>query len=143
MKHWLLPGAVTGLIIVGGEALLNGVFLQQHWQLMTVKLSLPPPSDAIVGLAMAKLFVLGFVLIWLYELCSHKFGFGFKSAVTSGLIISLLIWGWALLGLLMGGYISKHIAIVTFLWGQVELPLAAVIGSKLYHHLQPRQQLAL
>ncbi len=135
MRKILLSGIVAGITIVIGEGILNGALLKEQWDLVNSQLSLQPPSDLIVTLALAKLFILGFVLMWLYELFIYKYGAGFKSAVASGLTIAFLIWGWVLAGMLMAGYINTQIGIITFFWGLIELPLAAVLGSKLYDRL--------
>lgn len=138
MKPFLLSGSLAGLVIVIGEALLNGVFLKSNWDLVNSQLGLVAPSSWVVSLAMTKLFILGFVLVWLYEIFSHKYGAGIKAAMYVGLTIGLLIWGWVLMGMWLAGYVDNTIAVATFFWGLVELPLATIVGAKAYSKMSPK-----
>jgi len=137
MKALLLSGSVAGLIIAIGEGVLNAVLLKSNWEVANAQLNLATPADWIVSLAMVKLFVLGFVLMWLYEVFTHKYGAGLKSALIAGFTIGLLIWGWVLAGMWLAGYINNTIAITTFIWGVIELPLAAIAGARIYDKMSP------
>lgn len=135
MKSIFISGAVAGLLLVIGEGLLNAVLLKQEWHQMNQQLGLGEPSHTIVTLVLIKLFVLGFVIMWLYDVISHKFGRTYKSALITGTFMGLLIWGWALAGLFMAGYVNNTIASITFIWGMVELPIITVVASKVFNKI--------
>ena len=130
LKSIIVSGSAAGLLLVIGEGILNAILLKQEWFEMNQQLSLSEPSQTIVALVLVKLFVLGFILMWLYEVMSHKYGRSNKAAIITGIFVGILIWGWVLAGLLMAGYVNNAIAIPTFIWGMVELPLVSLIGSK-------------
>lgn len=130
IKFWG-AGCITGMTLVIGEGILNGLILKEQWALMNASLGLVEPASWVLMLAVAKLFLLGFVAIWLYDIFTYKFGYGAKTACITGLFMGLLIWGWVLLGLLLAGYINLAIALPTFVWGLVELPLAVYLGALL------------
>lgn len=132
MKKFILAGSIIGIVIVIGEGILNGVLLKEQWASMSSSLGIDEPSNMILSLAMFKLFILGFVSIWLYEIFTHKFGPGIKASSYVGLFIAFLIWGWALAGLFMAGYINLSIALPTFIWGFIEIPIAVILGVTIY-----------
>jgi hypothetical protein len=134
MKGILKAGSVTGLVIIIGEGMLNGMLLKTEWALVNEQLNLSEPSDLILGLVMLKLFILGYVVVWLYDAISYKYGQGLKTALFAGAVIGLTIWGWVLAGMWMAGYVNNTIAVITFFWGMIELPLAAAVGYKLFSH---------
>lgn len=134
-KPILISGVIAGLLLVLGEGILNTLFLKQEWHEMNLKLGLEEPSQAILVLVLIKLFVLGFFIMWLYDVMCHKYGRTNKAALVAGIFIGLLIWGWVLAGLLMAGYVNNYIAIITFTWGMVELPLITVISSKVFNKI--------
>lgn len=135
LKPIFLSGIVAGFLLVLGEGILNAMFLRQEWHDLNQQLGLGEPSQIIVTLVLIKLLVLGFAIMWLYEVVSHKFGKSNKSALIAGFFIGLLIWGWVLAGLLMAGYVNNSIAIPTFFWGMVELPVITVISSKVFNKI--------
>lgn len=135
MKSKIIAGSIIGVLIIIGEGILNGAILKEQWDIVNAQLHLAPPSNLVISLALTKLFVLGFVLIWLYEIFKYKYGQGNTAALASGLTIGLLIWGWVLAGMWLAGYINNHIGIVTFFWGLVEIPAATIAGVKVYEKM--------
>ena len=123
-----IAGAITGLIIVLGEVVLNGLVLVDEWNTVNASLGLPLPSPLISTLVLLKLFALGFLIQWLYWAIQPRFGRGRKTALIAGGIVALIVWAWALSGLYMAGYVNPHIAWVTLVWGSIEVPMAAVLG---------------
>jgi hypothetical protein len=128
--NFLYAGALAGLVIVGGEALLNGWILLEAWSQSLTRLELPEPSPVLVLAGFAKLFLLGFVVVWLYDAFAVRHGEGIGAALRSAAVVAGLVWVWVMLGLLMAGYVSWKIAWVTMLWGIVELPLAAMLAAR-------------
>ena len=124
----LIAGTLAGLVIVVGEAILNAWLLASQWELANAALGLRAPTPFVAAAALGKLFLLGFVLVWLYLALREKYGRGVRTGAVSGLVIALLLWVWAMSGLLMAGYVTGTIALVTMVWGLIELPLAAVVA---------------
>lgn len=124
----LAAATTVGSLIVAGEALLNGALLADEWVRANAALGLTRPSLSISILALLKLFILGFFVVWLYLAIRPKFGPGPRTAAIAGAYVAVLIWIWVLLGLFMAGYVTVTIAWVTALWGLVEVPLASVLG---------------
>jgi hypothetical protein len=118
------------LVIVVGEGLLNGWILMEEWSRAIARLSLPAPTPILVLAGFAKLFVLGFVVVWLYDLFAMRHGEGWAAAVRSGAVVAGLVWVWVMLGMLMAGYVTWKIAWVTMIWGVVEIPAAAVLAAR-------------
>jgi len=135
MRRWFWSGTVAGLLLVAGEGILNGAFLKDTWLQMNQQLGLPVPSPLTTTLILLKLFALGFVLIWVYDVVSCRHGRTPKSALLAGLFMALLVWGWVLAGLLLAGYINNDIALPTFLWGLVELPVVTLIGANVFNRI--------
>ena len=125
----LVAGALGGLVIVVGEVVLNGWLLWPEWRNVREHLNLGNPNAALAAAGSLKLFLLGYVLVWLYLAFTPKFGSGHLTAVIAGLLVALLIWVWVMIGLLMAGYVTWTIAWLTMVWGLVELPTAAVVSA--------------
>lgn len=130
MTNFLVAGTIAGTAVVAGEVVLNGWLLLPEWQQSLERLSLPEPPPATVLAGFIKLFALGFVLVWLYDTLSLRYGVGTKAALLSGALVAGLVWIWVMLGMLLAGYVTWTIAWVTMVWGAVELPLAALLGAR-------------
>jgi hypothetical protein len=128
--NFLYAGALAGLVIVAGEALLNGWILLEAWSQSLTRLDLPQSSPVLVLAGFAKLFLLGYAVVWLYDVFSVRDGDGIGAALRSAAVVAGLVWVWVMLGLFMSGYVSWKIAWITMVWGIVELPLAAVLAAR-------------
>jgi hypothetical protein len=128
--NFLYAGALAGLVIVAGEALLNGWILLEAWSQSLTRLDLPAPSPVLVLAGFVKLFLLGYVVVWLYDTFAVRHGAGMGAALRSAAVVAGLVWVWVMLGLLMSGYVSWKIAWITMAWGIVELPLAAILAAR-------------
>ena len=80
----------------------------------------------------AILICYGLVLVWVYAAIRPRFGPGPKTAIIAGLVLWTLVW--ALLGASasLSGMITPSIAVISALWGVVELPIAAIAGAWVY-----------
>lgn len=128
MKY-IVSSCLSGMIIVLGESILNGIILVDEWYFMNEKLGLDEPAAYTLILAVLKLFLLGFIVMYLYELFAQRYGYSIRSGIYAGLFIGILIWAWALSGLLIAGYINLKIAIYTLPWGMVELASSGALGA--------------
>lgn len=134
-----LAASIIGLIIVVGEAVLNGVVLADEWTEMNTSLGIGPPTVTTSAAALLKLYALGFVVLWLYWTMRPRFGAGRKTALIAGGFVAFMIWVWALLGLWLGGYVNLAIAGPTLIWGLIEVPLAALAGVTVWDNGTQRE----
>jgi hypothetical protein len=130
----ILGGLLSGVIIVVGELLLNGVILAGEWEVFRQQLGLSPTvttSQIAWGVVITLLY--GIVLIWIYAAIRPRFGAGPKTAVIAGLVLWILAYVLFTASLLAGGMISTQLTVTTIAWGVFEAPIAAVAGAYLYH----------
>ncbi len=131
VKHVIIGGLLTGLIINIGETILNASLLMPHYmdRMMAYGVAESPHSVAIFT---AYGFLLGIVTIFLYAAARPRFGGGAATAV----IVGLCVWV-----LYSGSFANFHIAIPmlpaqvpwwTLAWGLVEVPLATMAGAWIY-----------
>lgn len=128
--NFVLAGSIAGVVIVVGEALLNGWILIDDWNETIASLALSEPSLVLVLAGFAKLFVLGYVVVWLYDVFATRHGEGLAAAIRSGAVVAGLVWIWVMLGMLMAGYVTWKIAWITMVWGVVEIPAAAMLAAR-------------
>lgn len=129
-SNFLVSGAIAGAVIVAGELVLNGWLLLPEWTRSLESLNLSAPQPSLILAGFLKLFLLGYVLVWLYDVFAQKHGDGTRAVLLSGGLIAGLIWVWVMLGMLIAGYVTWTIAWVTMLWGIVELPLAVALAAR-------------
>lgn len=129
-KNFLVAGSIAGVVIVVGEALLNGWVLLEDWTETIARLALPEPTLVLVLAGFVKLFVLGYVVVWLYDVFAMRHGEGLAAALRSGAVVAGLVWVWVMLGMLMSGYVTWKIAWITMVWGVVEIPAAAILAAR-------------
>ena len=138
MKAYLLASSMSGLVIVAGESVLNGIVLSEEWLKVFTQLGLPEPPLIITIAAVLKLFILGYVVIWLYQIFKYKYSSGLRASLYAGWTVSFLVWCWCLLGLWFSGYVNTAIVMVTLPWGFVELGMAGTIGAMVYEYFTIR-----
>lgn len=134
----ILAGSLAGLVIVVGETLLNAWLLAAQWELANDALGLQAPTPLVAAAALGKLFLLGFVLVWLYQVFRESYGRGLGTGALVGLFVALLLWVWTMSGLLMAGHVNGTIAVTTMFWGLIELPLAAVLAVLFLERAPPK-----
>lgn len=127
-----LGGLLAGAVLAAGESILSWVVLAGDWEATAIDPETIThgtwTSLALVGVV----WVNGFVLIWLYAAIRPRFGPGPRTAVIAGLTLWLI--GWALMGLslTLTGVVTLRVAVISAIWGVLEVPLAAMAGAWLY-----------
>lgn len=102
----------------------------EEWTETIARLGLSEPSLVLVLAGFVKLFVLGYVVVWLYDVFALRHGEGLAAAIRSAAVVAGLVWVWAMLGMLMARYVTWKIAWVTMAWGIVEIPVAAILAAR-------------
>lgn len=124
----VVGGLVSGLVIVIGEVALNLWLLADEWAGVLARFQMPAPTAAVALQGVLKLLVLGFFTTWLAVKLEPAFANRTRAAITAGLVVWFLVWAWVQWGMYLAGYVTGQIALVTVLWGVVELPVAAWLG---------------
>lgn len=131
----LVGGVVAGLIIVAGEAVLNGVVLADEWTHLFSRFSLPQPTPLVAAQGLLKLLLLGVFSVWLAATLASAFPTPGHAGVVSGLCVWFLVWAWVQWGMWLAGYVTTYVAASTVAWGLIELPLAAWAGTRVQWRL--------
>ena len=125
-------GGIAGVVLAIGETVLNSVLLAPDWASLGLNVdaaSMPAwRSAALFGV----LICFGVVLVWVYAAIRPRFGPGPRTAIIAGAV--LWIVAWALLGAAasLSGTITARIAMISAIWGVVEVPVAALVGAWVY-----------
>jgi hypothetical protein len=123
----IVGGVIAGLIIILGELPLNFWLLADDWSEIAVRLSLPQPDSAVAVQGVIKLLLLGVFAVWLTQRLQTV---GRLSAsLVAGGIVWFLVWAWVQWGMLLAGYVTPRIALLTVIWGMIEIPLATWSGA--------------
>ena len=131
MKHVVMGGLVTGLVINVGETVLNGYLIMPHYaeRMTAYGVAESPHSVAIFAVYG---FLLGIVAVWLYAAMRPCFGPGPKTAVLAGLAVWFLYSGSFADFHLAIPLFSSTVPLATLAWGLVEVPLATMLGAAIY-----------
>lgn len=138
--HLLAGGIVAGLIIVLGEGVLNLAILADAWTGIFARFALPQPGPATAAQGLLKLLLLGIFSVWLAGRLRPAHATADRAAIAAGLIVWFLVWAWVQWGMLLAGYVTAEIALLTVAWGLFELPLATWVGYRLQARLNTGQR---
>lgn len=128
----LLGGLVAGLVLAAGESILGTVILGDEWEQTSIDTEATTYGTLLSLAVMGVVFLNGFLLIWLYAAIRPRFGRGPGTAILAGLFLWLIGWGLMGLSLTLSGMVTPRIAIISAIWGLVEVPLAALAGAWFY-----------
>lgn len=125
-------GLVCGLVINISETILNLLVVADDFEAVLKERNLPAlgmtPIIAFVVLG----FLLGVATIWLYAAMRPRLGPGVQTAVITGVVVWLLAYAYASLGLGFMGMFPMGLTIFTLVWGLVEVVAGAVAGAWVY-----------
>jgi hypothetical protein len=131
----LAGGAIAGLIMNVGEAILHAGALGADTEQLytTLNVPLPSPGDnvpVLIGVA----FLIGFAAIWLYAAIRPRFGPGPGTAVIAGVAVWILshVWSGVYLAHGYAGIIPLKLAWLPVIWGLFEAILATLAGAAVY-----------
>ena len=129
----LLGGVAAGVVIDAGEAVLNGVILDQQWRAAMEALGKSSTMNA-GQMAAANLYglMLGIFAIWLYAAIRPRYGAGPRTAICAGMAVWFVAY---VLGMLSGTIFEMfpmRLALTAIAWGLPEIVLATLAGAWLY-----------
>lgn len=132
LSRVLLCGVVAGLIIVVGEAMLNGVVLGEQFSAHRETFGLGDPSAAELAVGAVLTVCYGIILMWIYAAIRPRFGAGPRTAIIAALTFWAVAYLLFLLSVWANGFVTLEFALVSIAWGFFEAPVAALAGAALY-----------
>lgn len=134
-RRVLLGGAVAGVIINGGEVLLNGVFLREHIEADMQRMHITPPGSGFAALAIALTFIFAVIAILIYAMARARFGPGPKTALLVAVLLWFCVYAYSgTVNMLLINVPPRLVAMV-LAWGLIEYPLGILAGAALYKEL--------
>ncbi|OFW29533.1 MAG: hypothetical protein A3H97_01240 [Acidobacteria bacterium RIFCSPLOWO2_02_FULL_65_29] len=125
-------GLLAGLVINISEAILNLFVVAADMEAVLKERNLPPLGmTPIVGFIVFG-FLLGIGTIWLYAAMRPRLGPGVKTAVITAVVVWLLAYVYAGLGMSLMGLFPMGLMTFTLVWGLVEVVAGAVAGAWVY-----------
>ncbi|MHA7871488.1 MAG: hypothetical protein ACX939_03970 [Hyphococcus sp.] len=128
----LIGGVVAGIIIIGGEVVLNGIVLADQWRALQEQHLIAAPSAFQYGAGAVITLLYGLTLMWIYAAIRPRFGPSFKTAIIAGLTFWFIAYALFLSSVWANGFVTAEVALVSILWGLVEAPIAALAGAAVY-----------
>ncbi len=128
----VVGGLIAGVLLAVGETVLNQVVLASEWAALATGQTVVTFTIWHSVLMIGVLVMYGVVLIWIYAAIRPRFGPGPKTAIIAGLTLWAIGWGLMGVSLSLSGMITPRIAMLSAIWGIVEVPVAAVAGAWVY-----------
>lgn len=130
--RFALAALAAGIVINITDGILYGVMLAAETEATLTAMGLAPPAGAWLGLYVAWAFVIGALLVWLYIGVRERLGGGTRTAI----MVGLATWALAYLGPAMNrsleGIASWSAFWTVALWTAIAVPLATMVGAKVY-----------
>ena len=125
-------GLLAGLVINIGETILNMMVVAADMEAALKDRNLPAVGvSPIIGFV-AFAFLLGIATIWLYAAMRPRFGPGARTAVITAVVVWLLAYVYAGLGMTFMGFFPLGLMTFTLVWGLGEVVLGALAGAWVY-----------
>jgi hypothetical protein len=132
MARVVLGGLAAGLLINIGDVALNEFILARDWEAAMQALNREVAGTNSFLSSVPASTVLGIVIVWIYAAIRPRFGPGVRTAVTSGVLVWFLSYVYTGLGWIELDILPKKLFLVSILFGLIELPVAALLGSWIY-----------
>ncbi|NIR42776.1 MAG: hypothetical protein GWN99_02780 [Gemmatimonadetes bacterium] len=127
----ILGGLLAGLIIDVGETVASLIFSAQMEEVLQA-LGLVMPGGGTIAVFMVLGFVMGIALVWLYAAIRPRLGAGPGTAIIAGLFFWFVGYFMPLLGDSLMGMLPWGTTAIFWIWGLVEVCLAALAGGWVY-----------
>ncbi len=125
-------GILAGLVLVAGEAVLNGLLLGPEWEqvLFELNLQIGPAAGITLG---GITILLGVFLAWLTVLLRRRTGSSVLSVLEAALTVWLTVYLYtcAWLGILK--IFPWRLMLFGIIWGLGETVLAALVAAWIYN----------
>lgn len=135
--HVLLGGVAAGLIILVGEYLLNAILLGDLWADLRASFGIPVASNSQYAIGGILTLSYGVVLIWLYAAMRPRFESDTGTALVAAATFWFIAYVLFLLSVWANGFVTIEIAAFSIAWGVVEVPVAALVGARIYRSGMP------
>jgi hypothetical protein len=132
MGRVIIGGLAAGLVLNISETILNTVVLGADLASQLARMGLPPVGGSAIGVFIFLCFMLGIVTVWLYAAIRPRFGPGPKTASLAGATVFFFAYLYGAVGMLVMGFFSSRVLMISLPWGFVEIMLAANVGAYLY-----------
>jgi hypothetical protein len=132
----LWAGLFAGLVLVAGEAILNGLLLGPEWEEVLNERNLeigPAAGVALLGITL----LLGVFLAWLTVILRQRTGSGILSVLEAALTVWLTVFLYTCVWLGLLNIFPWRLMILGIIWGLGETVLAALAASWIYSRRQP------
>ena len=131
-RRVLLGGAVAGVIINGGEVLLNGVILREHIEADMQRMHITPPGNGFAALAIALTFIFAVIAILIYAMARARFGPGPKTALLVAVLLWFCVYTYSGTVNMLLINVPPWLVAMVLAWGLIEYPLGILAGAALY-----------
>jgi hypothetical protein len=128
----ILGGLLAGLVINISEVILNTVVVGAQMEELLKARNLPAISNSSIAVFIVLGFLLGIVTIWLYAAIRPRYGAGPGAAVMAALIVFFLAYIYPAAFMVVIGFMSSGMMLITVGWGLVEIIIASVAGAWVY-----------
>ena len=125
-------GLLAGLVLVAGEAILNGLLLGPEWEqaLYDRNLEIEPAAGvAMIGTTL----LLGVFLAWLTVILRQRTGSGVLSILEAALTVWLTVYLYTSVWLGLLNIFPWRLMILGSIWGLGETVLAALAAAWIYY----------
>jgi len=128
----ILGGLLAGLVINISEVILNTVVVGAQMEELLKARNLPAIGNSSIAVFIVLGFLLGIVTIWLYAAIRPRYGAGPGAAVMAALIVFFLAYIYPAAFMVVIGFMSSGMMLITVGWGLVEIIIASVAGAWVY-----------
>lgn len=129
----VLGGLLAGVIINLSEWFWNGVVFRREFEEAMKALN---RLEALSGQAMAVFvlwgFLVGILAVWVYAAVRPRFGPGPKTALRTGLMLWLLVYVQAIIGMAPLNLLTPRLMLLSLPVSLVEIVVATLAGAWLY-----------
>ncbi|MFH0883707.1 MAG: hypothetical protein V2A56_12030 [bacterium] len=133
----IVGGLLAGLVFNIGEIILNVFVVAKAWDEWGMKHQFNMTMGAGGYIMMfVIMFLLGIFAVWLYAAIRPRYSAGPRTALCAGLAVWLAASLYPALGMLTMSMYPFSLAIITLIWGLVEILLGTYLGAWYYREQQ-------
>lgn len=130
-------GLLAGVVINIGETILNVPILGAQMDAAMRELGREPVDGMAIAGFIVGCFLVGIMAVSAYAAIRPRFGAGPGTALRAGVAVWVLAWAFPNYAMALMGLLPVDLIAFATLWGLVEIPLATVIGARVYREDEP------
>lgn len=139
-KNVIISGLFAGFLILIIGACLFPLLGDQMDEILASR-EVPPIGTASMIYFAIISFILGTVILVTYALIENQVKSKQKAIITVSLTFWFFTYFWSNSALVAYGFMPISFVIIGTLWGLLEVYVATLLGTKLYHKLSRRKKL--